>query len=191
VRIQFGGGALAVGALDGHADTLSSMTDAGPAALHPESSYRIRDGGGELEYSIGNAGRRQAQAAEMHVQLARAVPLALSVESGAAESNLDLTGLHVTQLGLQLGASSARMRLPDAAGLTVVKVEAGAARLAFEVPPDVAADVQISGALDARNIDEARFQPLGGGRYRSPEYDAAFNRVDLHLELGAANVTVH
>ena len=190
VHVQFGGGALTVGALDGREDTLATMSYDGPSALLPTASYRVRDGGGELEYAIGDADRRQRQSADVRVHLARGVPLALSVEAGAAQSTLDLTGLRVTHLDLQAGASDTRVRLPDAAGLTAVKVEGGATKLAFEVPPDVAAHIQVSGVLDARSIDEARFRSLGGGRDRSPDYETAANRVELRLELGAANLTV-
>ena len=67
---------------------------------------------------------------------------------------------------------------------------AAASKLVFEIPPEVAADIQVSGVVDARSIDEARFRPLGGGRYRSPDYETAANRAELETQLGAANLTV-
>ena len=190
VRIEFGGGSLTVGALDDAQGTLSRMTYEGPPALQPQSSYQLRDGAGDLEYVIGDAHRRQNQYADMRVLLARDLPLALSVDAGGAQSTLDLTALRIARFELQAGASNTRVRLPEAAGPTVVNVEGGAARLVFDVPPEVAADVQVSGVLDTRSIDEARFRLLGSGRYRSPEYETATNRVELRLELGAANLTV-
>jgi hypothetical protein len=190
VRIESGGGNLSVGALDETQDTLSTMSYEGPPAMRPQSSYQVRDGVGELEYIIGDTERRQTQSADLRVQLARGVPLALKVESGATQSTLDLTRLQLIHLDLQAGASDIRVRLPDAAGLTAVKVESGAAKLTFDLPLDVAADIEVSGALVTRSIDEARFRPLGGGRYRSTDYETAANRVEMHLELGAANLTV-
>jgi hypothetical protein len=190
VRIEFGGGSLTVGALDDAQGTLSKMIYQGPPGMRPQSTYQVRDGAGELEYTIGDAHRRQNQYADMRVLLAPGLPLALSVDAGAAQSTLDLTALRITRLELQAGASNSRVHLPDAAGLTVVNVEGGAAKLAFDLPPDLAADIQVSGVLDARNIDEARFRPLGNGRYRSPDYETSAKRVEMRLELGAANLTV-
>jgi len=31
---------------------------------------------------------------------------------------------------------------------------------------------------------------MGGGHYRSPDYETAPNRVDLHIELGIASLTI-
>jgi hypothetical protein len=189
LHIQFGG-VLTVGALDQGVDVLSTMSYDGPPGLVPEASYSVRDGLGQLEYIIGEGDRRQNQYAEMHVLLARGIPLTLSVDAGGAQAALDLTGLRVTRLDLQAAASNTTVRLPEAAGLTAVNVEGAAARLMFDVPPQVSADIQVAGVLDTRSIDEARFKPLDRGRYRSPAYDTTLNRVELRLELGAANLTV-
>ena len=189
VRIQFGGGTLTLEALDDSADRVSAMSYEGPAALRPESTYRVRDGTGELAYVIGNADRQDTQA-DMRVRLARGLPLAVSVETGAAEATLDLTELYLTRLDLQVGSSSTRVRLPTGAGETTVKAEAGATRLTFEVPPGVAADIHVTGGLDRRNIDELRFPRLSADRYRSGDFETASNRIDLIIEIGVANLTV-
>jgi hypothetical protein len=158
--------------------------------VQPVSSYHVRDTTGELTYSTEGANGDARHSADMRVHLARDLPLALRVEIGAAQTTLDLRGLRITQLDLQAGASNVRVRLPEPAGHVVVNAESGAAKLTFDVPPDTAADIQVSSALSVRSIDETRFPPLGAGRYRSTNYELAANRIELHAELGAASLTV-
>ena len=126
----------------------------------------------------------------MDVQLARGAPMTLAIEAGAAESRLNLSALQITRLDLQTGVANTRVRLPEAAGRTAVSVKGGVTDVTLEVPHGVAADIQVSDGLAGRQIDERRFQPMGGGHYRSPEYESAPNRVDLQIELGLASLTI-
>lgn len=117
------------------------------------------------------------------------VPLSLQVEAGAGEARLDLTELQVTDLRLQTGASSTSLTLPANAGHTRAKIEAGAASVTVRVPPDVAARIRAEGGLASINVDRNRF-PREGGLYRSPDYDTAANKVDLHIEAGVGSIDV-
>jgi len=196
VRLQFGAGQLTVGALEaGHA-SLATATSAGPSSYLPEPTYRVRDGVGELGYMIRDNQLRLPffrggqELARMNVQLARNAPLVLNVEAGAAESTLDLSALQITRLDLQTGVADTRVLLPQAAGRTSVLAKGGVTDLTFEVPQGVAADIQVSDGMASRAIDERRFRPMGGGHYRSPDYETAPNRVDLHIELGIASLTI-
>ena len=103
---------------------------------------------------------------------------------------LDLSRLKVMRLDLQTGAARTMVRLPEATGQTSVSVHGGVTDLTFEVTNGVAADIQIQDGPASRQIDERRFPRVGGGRYRSPDYDSAANRVDLRVELGLAALTV-
>src|SRR4051794_22033345 len=192
MRLQFGAGQLAIGALDDGNGNLARATYDGPARYVPESMYRAGEGVGELSYVIRDTeddlrvpfvGRVQDHA-RMDVRLARGTPLTLGIEAGAATSQLDLSALQITGLDLQTGVASTRVRLPEAAGHTEVSVKGGVADVTLEIPHGVAADIQVSDGLAGRQIDERRFRPQGGGRYRSPEYESAPNRVDMHIELG-------
>jgi hypothetical protein len=196
VRLQLDAGRLTVGALDTGDTSLARATYSGPSGSVPEPSYRVRDGVGELAYTIRADHvrlpffRPGEEDPSLNVGLARRAPLALNVDAGAAHALLDLSQLQVSRLDLHAGVADTRVRLPEAAGQTSVFVIGGVADLTVEVPQGVAADIQVSGGLASRRIDERRFSPQGSGRYRSAEYDTAVNRVDLHLELGIASLTI-
>ena len=197
VRLQFGAGQLTLGALDSRDGSVAKATYDGPAEYLPEPTYRVRDGVGELAYVIRDTNEvrlpfvgRARDAARMDVQLAPAVPMTLDIEAGAAESRLDLSALQITRLDLQTGVANTRVRLPEAAGRTAVSLKGGVTDVRLDVPQGVAADIQVSDGLAGRQIDERRFRPMGGGHYRSPEYDTAPNRIDLHIELGLASLII-
>ncbi|HDQ73696.1 MAG TPA: hypothetical protein ENN19_16595 [Chloroflexi bacterium] len=117
------------------------------------------------------------------------IPLALEFEVGAAQTELDLTDLQVTDLRLETGASATSITLPARAGHTRAKISAGAASVSIRIPPDVAARIHTSGGLASIDVDRERF-PRQGKMYQSPGYEAAANKVDLDVEAGVGSITV-
>jgi hypothetical protein len=119
------------------------------------------------------------------------VPLRLRVETGAADTELDLTGLHLAELRLRTGASETRVTLPAAAGATVVDAEGGAAAIRFRVPEGVAARIRSSIALGSIDVDPVRFpRTAAGDAWESPGYAGAVNRVDITVRGGVGSISV-
>ena len=123
------------------------------------------------------------------VGLTAEVPLDLKIDAGASRAVLDLSGLRVRTLELQTGASETRVLLPQAAGVTTVRAQAGAASLTLEVPSGVAARIRTRMALGSTQIDQVRF-PASAGGYESPDYPTATNRVDIDVQGGVGSLRV-
>lgn len=117
------------------------------------------------------------------------VPLTLDLETGASETALDLRELQVQELQLRTGASDTQVDLPARAGHTRVRVEAGVAAVTLRVPGGVAARILASGALAGIDVDTTRF-PRSGGRYESPGYEAAENRVEIDVRSALGSVEI-
>jgi hypothetical protein len=119
------------------------------------------------------------------------VPLRLRVETGAADAELDLSGLRLAELRLRTGASETRVSLPAAAGVTVVDAEGGATTIRFSVPDGVAARIRSSVVLGSSDIDTVRFpRTAAGDAWESPGFAAAANRVDITVRGGIGSVSV-
>ena len=119
------------------------------------------------------------------------VPLRLRVETGAADAELDLTGLRLAELRLRTGASDTRVTLPAAAGATVVDAEGGAATIGFRVPEGVAARIRSSIALGSSDVDTVRFpRTAAGDAWESPGYAGAVNRVEITVRGGIGSISV-
>lgn len=117
------------------------------------------------------------------------VPLTLNVESGANDSQIDLSELQVTELKLKSGASSTNMQLPSNAGYTRVDIESGAASVRIKIPEGVSARVHTQSGLSDINVDRSRF-PGTGGVYQSLDYESALNRVDIYVQMGVGSLRV-
>ena len=126
---------------------------------------------------------------EWNLSFNRDVPLALRLETGASQAELDLRNLRVTDLQVSTGASKTDITLPTNAGNTTVKVELGAASLDMIVPQGVAGRIRAEHGAAAIEIDTARF-PYSNGIYESSDYSSAQNKVDIKIEAGAGRVAV-
>jgi hypothetical protein len=130
------------------------------------------------------------QGLEWNIHLNRDVPLALRLETGASQSELDLRDLKVTDLRLNTGASKTDLTLPANSGRTDVKVELGAASLDMVVPQGVAARIRAERGVAAIEIDTARF-PYSNGIYESADFSSAQNKADIMIQAGVGRVAVH
>jgi hypothetical protein len=202
VTVNFGAGQLDLGALPAaNTTSLGSLTFEGPAGVQPTASYQLNNGVGQLQYAVSGrpavflpllalVSGRDTDSAHTGVALSPSIPLSVSVRTGAADAQLDFSQLRVTNLDLAIGASSARVTLPAAAGTTSAQIKGGLTALTIVVPPGVAAQLHYRGGLTTLDLDRTRFPSVGNGVYRSPDYDTAANRVDLYLDSGLSRVTV-
>jgi hypothetical protein len=120
----------------------------------------------------------------------REIPLSLRLETGAGESRVDLSDMRIANLDLETGASSTDLVLPSNAGLTHVRVEAGAASVNIHVPGGVAAQIRVQGGVSSTSIDQTRF-PRQGHVFISPDYATAVNKADINVEVGVGSVNVN
>ena len=123
------------------------------------------------------------------VHLARGILVEMELNSGASDADIDLTGLHTEDIRMNLGAIDATITLPDDVEFASVTILAGAADLTVIVPEDVAARLDVDAAVADVTVDQGRF-PKAGGVYQSPDYDTSAFRIDLSIQVGAANVDV-
>ncbi len=121
--------------------------------------------------------------------LSDAVPLDVTLKTGASDNKLDMRTLQVKKLRLESGASSTRITLPANAGYTEVTGSSGAASVELHIPEGVAARIRASGGLSSINVDQRRF-PKVGGAYTSPGYEHAENKVDIKMDIGVGSLTI-
>lgn len=123
------------------------------------------------------------------ILLAENLPLDLVFNTGAGESQIDLRRTMLRSLDLKTGASSTTLTLPERAGHTRVKVQAGAAAVVLRVPEGVAARIIMNSGLVGTKIDTTRF-PMRGANYESPDFESAANRVEITVEAGVGSIEI-
>lgn len=124
------------------------------------------------------------------IKLSPRPQLHLRVESGASQLDVDLTSLRVSELRLDIGASSGTVKLPVPTGTVPVTFRAGATDLTVVVPDGVAARFRSNVALGSIQIDQSRFGLRPGSGYESADFETAANRLDVNIEAGASSVRV-
>lgn len=117
------------------------------------------------------------------------VPLSLEVHSGASEAIVDISMLQVTDFLLSAGVGESRVTLPATAGFTKAEITSGVGAIHVRIPDGVAASIRGSGGISSTRVDRNRF-PRSGGRYQSPDYDEAENKVELKVSTGVGSVDV-
>jgi LiaI-LiaF-like transmembrane region len=113
------------------------------------------------------------------VRVAPDVPTIVTMNAGAGDFSVDLSGLVVVEARLQIGAAQARIALPHPHGTVEVRVTGGASQLTFVPPPGVEYRLETSGGLTS--VD---------GRTESPGYGTATDRVLVRFSGGASSVRI-
>lgn len=126
---------------------------------------------------------------DWEISLSPEVPLQLEIKTGASDSRLDLSRLRVTDLRLETGASSTDIVLPAEAGHTRADIKSGMASVTIRVPNGVAAHIHSQGGLSSTRVAQ-RFARLEAGRYQSPDYQTATNKLELNIKQGMGSVEV-
>ncbi len=186
VRIDHGAGRLRVGSMLGGAELVRGRCVGG-------ARTEVRRSGSRLDLSMRSTpGGWRAAAREggltWDLTINRQVPVALDLNTGAGEAELDLTDLHVTELAVSTGASKVALNLPST-GRYEVRLKAGAASVRVRVPVNVAARIGSRSGLADVKVDERRF-PRTEGEWRSRDLETAEHRADIRIEVGAAAVEI-
>lgn len=118
------------------------------------------------------------------------VPTDLRVDGGATRLDLDLRGLDVRNLVVESGAGDIVVVMPAHAGGMNAEFGIGAGNLELLVPAGVAARIAVEGGVSSIDIDTARFPAQVAGRYVSPGFDNAANRVTITIRASAGEISV-
>jgi len=189
IDIDFGAGSLY---LEGLPSLSPQLLAADFQGLYSSLNKDFRRSGGKGIVKLSpTAGRVNFpdQTQEWRLRLSPRLPLELAVKAGAADVNLDLASLTVTQLRIDLGAANGVVRFPREAGSTQATIKAGASSLTLEIPPGVAARIKPSLGLASLNIDESRF-PHRDEYYVSSDFESASQRLDVSIDSGVSSITV-
>ena len=112
----------------------------------------------------------------------------LSYEIGAADVNLDLTGIKVSDLSIEGGAAAIRVKIGDYYPETKVHIEAGASSIKVKVPETSGCDLNITSVLSGKNI--SGFEKIDHGHYRTANFDESENKIYLVVEAAVSSYSI-
>jgi len=192
IEIEFTAGDLTIGSLTDSPNLMEGQFRYRGDGLGVSKTFEVLAGKGRLRLES----RRGAffwpfrgHGDRWNIELTPQIPLALSIETGIGGAALDLKGLQVASLNLNVGVGSVSVVSPASAGLTIAKVDGGVGDLTLEIPSSVAAVIKVDLGIGSLDIDGGRF-PKSGDRYLSPDFAAAENRLELEVEGGIGRISV-
>jgi len=124
-------------------------------------------------------GRKEGESGKLQVELARSAPIDLSLDLGAVEADLDLTGLRLSRLHLEAGASEARVRFDSLNTTRMERLEVSLGAASFRgsrLANANAASIRVEAGVGNVELDM-------GGQWTSD--------IELRVEVTAGVVTIH
>ena len=135
------------------------------------------------------------------------IPLALNISLGVGESVLDLSGLTVTELDLELGVGQTRVTLPSgeyeayidggvgqsivtlpSEGQIKVDVNGGVGEIVIRVPEGLRVKIYVDRGIAGLNVPSGYSQ--NGDTYSSPGLGEAEPDIRLYLNQGIGNIAI-
>jgi hypothetical protein len=115
------------------------------------------------------------------------VPLELEISLSVGRSDVDLTGLTVSDLEVSMGVGQTTVILPDE-GRFRAKIEGAVGQTIVVIPEGMAARIHVDTGLAGRQLPD-EYQ-RHGDIYTSPGYESADNRVDLEVSQAIGNIAI-
>lgn len=184
-HIGLGGGTLELAA-DRRAGTLlaGDIETFGPIAPEIQTHGDAVDVALD-EGRLGALGRNWR--ADWDLTLSPDLPADVDIDAGAAKLTLDLRQVRLQRLRLSTGASKVDVQLGGQVGVVRLDFSMAAADLELALPEDVAVEIENNGVLMGQNFAEAGLV-RDGDTWRSPGYDQAKRRVEIHLSAAASRI---
>lgn len=197
VNLTASGGVLALG---GGAPPGQLLVGGFEGMAFPAAQYSVRvdTAGGQQTLEVNLQGswevsfppERPISNGRWTLRHASGVPTEIGVYGGATTLDLDLQELNVRSLDVAAGAADIAVVMPANAGRTDASFRIGAGSLNIEIPAGVGARIELAGRVSSVDIDTARFPAQGDGRYASPDFENAANRVTIRIDAGAGDISV-
>jgi len=113
----------------------------------------------------------------------------INVDAGATDLNFDLSKYKLRELKLSGGAGQFVVKVGQPLETTNINVSTGASDVTIEVPENAAVHIESSTGLSSNTFDG--FTKNGDGNYETTNFDAAKNKMYIHISGGVSDFKVN
>lgn len=126
---------------------------------------------------------------ELDLKLTDKIPIDLFVNTGASKFDLNLENIKLTNLNINCGASSGRIKIGSETKDINVIVKSGASNFNLIVPKNAGLNIINKSGLSGNN-----FNNLGlvknGQNYKSTNFETALQKVNISFEAGVSSLNI-
>lgn len=154
----------------------------------PRLDYKVDSGHGELNVSENNEGVHFG-GSDDHWQLTfnDSVPLDLTLQMGAGQSDMKLADLNLTHLQVHLGAGQVLLDLTGQRKQNLTaEVQGGVGQARIRLPKDIGVRAHASGGIGSINVHG--FRKEGGDEYVNDAYGKTPVSIDLNVQGGIGEI---
>jgi hypothetical protein len=108
---------------------------------------------------------------------------------GAAGLDFDLSKFKVRKLDLNGGVGGFKIKLGNPLASTDITVSTGISGVDIYIPQSAACDIETDSGLSGNDFDG--FTKIGDNTYQTPGYNAAKNKMHIHISGGLSGFNVH
>jgi len=112
----------------------------------------------------------------------------INMKSGAAEINADFTGLKVSTVQFEGGASKLSIRIGKLYPLTNISLKSGVTSITIEIPKESGCEFHNKGALTKKGLDG--FIKTGDGLFLTPDFKKSTNKVIVISESAVSELNI-
>ena len=158
---------------------------------HLETDNEIKDGKSDTVIeTTGNArffGGRLTN--DLNINLSDETPLTLTVDSGAAKMDIDLSAIAAEDVDINTGASSLDLIVGSKAVNANYSISAGASSIRINLPKEIGAKISTASALTSKNFTD--FRQINQNSYESDNFSSTDRKVYINIEAGVSSIDIN
>ncbi len=129
------------------------------------------------------------KANEVRLRLNKKPVWDINVETGAGETNFDLTPFKVRNLKFKGGAASFEVKLGEPVTITDVVAETGVAEIKISVPSTAGCKIKVESGLSSKDFEG--FTQQADGSYITSNYNSSAKKINISLKGGLSDFEVN
>ncbi|WP_338448039.1 toast rack family protein [Niallia oryzisoli] len=190
LELNIGAGELHV--TDGAAEWTEGTIEYTNNKLKPDITYKLKDNTGNALIEQDDGIFKNINLGDVKnnwdLKLTNDIPLELTVNAGASESNLDLKGLQIQDLEVNAGVGDMTIDLSGSHDESInASLHMGVGESTIILPKDVGVKIEASNGIGKADFDG--FISKGNGIYVNEAYEDAEVVINLDTELGVGKAT--
>jgi len=189
IDIAAGAGDIQLGSHDDD-DMLISGKVSRQGNLRVEESSSLS--GGVIQYSLRSVGPSMIPGRfnsewGWDVAITKDIPVELEVSLGAGNADLDLTGIKISALSVDMGVGKTTITF-SGEGSYLASIDGAIGSIVLQIPADVGVSIQYDTGLVGGDVPSG--YQLRNDVYYSPNYETSSDRIDISLDLAIGSWSV-
>ncbi len=162
----------------------------GKYSLTEEKKGKLHD----IEFTMNNKNNSRSfkfgkgESNDVYLKLNKKPIWNIDLNIGAGDLKFDLSQYKVKSIDVKTGAANLNLKMGSLVPNSLINVESGVAKVKISVPKESACEIEMDGALNAKDFEG--FSKSSTGTWRSSNYDISKNKVSIKIKSGLSAVSV-